>query len=208
MFRAFISILIASLSWLGCSTPGDNIVGLVKTTPGPSAPGGKPKPTATPGEEQPIRLEKTTIKTKKGQRWELEAETVDWKNDNSQADAETVTWYLLDPKGERTVKVDSKGADVDMQSELVEFTGEVVAQRLGSEEQLVVQRLLYNGKKRMFYGSEGVLWKRKGIELAGQTLTANAELDKVQLRGRVKGKTEGGFPKLGDTEADSDQRTR
>ncbi len=208
MLRALISILIASLFWVACSTPGDNIVGLTRSTPGPSAVGGKPKPTPTPGEEKPIRLEKTTIKTKKGQRWELEADTVDWKNDNSRADAETVTWYLLDPQGERSVKVDSDGADVNMKDELVEFTGEVVAQRLGSEESLVVQRLLYNGKERMFYGSEGVLWKRKGIELAGQTLTANAELDKVQLRGRVKGKTEGGFPKMGDEKSASDQRTR
>jgi lipopolysaccharide assembly outer membrane protein LptD (OstA) len=106
------------------------------------------------------------------------------------------------------VRVESSGADVDMNSELVTFTGEVVARRLDSEESLVVQRLIYNGKSRIFSGSEGVLWKRQGIELAGQTLTATAELDKVQLKGRVKGKTEGGLLKMEDLVSPSEQRDR
>lgn len=118
-----------------------------------------------------------------------------------------MTWYLLDPKGDRTVKVVSDGADLDMDDDEVTFQGEVVARRLGSEETLTVQHLIYTGKDRLFHGSEGVLWKRKGIELAGETLTATAELDKVQLKGRVKGKSEGGQLKLDDP-AESDQRNR
>jgi LPS export ABC transporter protein LptC len=155
-----------------------------------------------------VRLQKTVIKTKQGQRWELEADEVDWMDNNSQAKAQQVTWFLLGPQGERTVKVESPGADVDMNAEIVTFTGEVVARRLDSPESLVVQHLVYNGKERLFHGSEGVLWKKTGIELAGLTLTATAELDKVQLKGRVKGKTEGGLLKPEDLNSASDQRDR
>jgi LPS export ABC transporter protein LptC len=210
MRRTLIAMAIGGLSWLGCSTPGDGVVPLVKGTPralavaSPGVPG-SPTPAA---EQEPVRLEKTVIKTKQGQRWELQADEVDWMNDNSQAKAQEVTWFLLNPQGQRTVRVESSGADVDMNSELVTFTGEVVARRLDSEESLVVQRLIYNGKSRIFSGSEGVLWKRQGIELAGQTLTATAELDKVQLKGRVKGKTEGGLLKMEDLVSPSEQRDR
>lgn len=212
MLRAAIAIAIVlgSLGCLGCSTPGDDITPLAiipSGSPSPRAPQGKPP--ASNKEEEPVRLEKTVIKTKQGQRWEMQADEVDWADNRSQAKAQEVTWFLLDPEGQRTVKVESPGADVDMEAEQVTFTGEVVAQRLDNfEESLVVQHLIYDGKERLFHGSDGVLWKRKGIELAGETLTATAELDKVQLKGRVKGKTEGGLLKMDDAGAPSEQRDR
>lgn len=212
MRRAAIAIAIAigSLCSLGCSTPGDDITPLTVRPPDGLATPGTPDRSPTPaGEEEPVRLEKTVIKTKQGQRWELQANEVDWLDNNSQAKAQEVTWFLLNPEGQRMVKVESPGADVDMEAELVTFTGEVVAKRLdSSEESLVVQHLIYNGKERIFHGSDGVLWKRKGIQLAGQTLTANADLDKVQLKGRVKGKTEGGLLKMDDLAKPSEQRDR
>lgn len=203
MLRAVIAMAIVSLLWVGCSTPGGDVV----QTPSESSTPTGAVASASP-EEKPVRLEKTIIKTKQGQRWELEADVVDWMDDNAQAKAQEVTWFLLDDEGARTVRVESLGADVDLNAELVVFTGEVVAQRLGSEESLVVAHLIYNGKERLFHGSDGVLWKRKGFELAGETLTANAELDKVQLKGRVKGKTEGGLIKTDELGEPSEQRNR
>lgn len=205
MRRAVFAIAICSQFWSACSTPGDDVVPLVARTPGPAAVP-TPKASPTPRENKPVRLEKTVIKTKQGQRWELEAEKVDWLDNNQQAKAEDVTWFLLNPQGQRTVKVESPGADVDLQAEMVTFTGEVVARRTDSSaESLLVNHLIYNGKEKVFHGSEGVLWKRSGFELAGQTLTANAELDKVQLKGRVKGKTEGGLLKMEDSDKPSEE---
>ena len=86
-----------------------------------------------------------------------------------------------------------------MNTEIVVFTGEVNARRLDSKETLEVNHLVYDGKKRVFHGSEGVLWKREGMELAGETLTANSELDKVQLKGKVRGKTDGSSLSAGGT---------
>lgn len=208
MLRALIVIAIGCLCWLGCSTPGDDIAPVLQRTPDSTHAPHDPKASASPAPEKPVRLEKTVIRTKQGQRWELEADEVDWMNNNSKAKAHEVTWFLLGPKGERTIQVDSVGADLDMEAEVVTFTGKVVAKRLDSVESLVVQHLVYNGKERIFHGSQGVLWKRKGIELAGQTLTANAELDKVQLKGRVKGQTEGGLLKMEDLGQPSGQRDR
>lgn len=206
MLRAVIAIAICALFWAACSTPGDDVVPVVARTPGPGAAAPVAKPSATPGESKPVRLEKTVIKTKQGQRWELEADKVDWLDNNQQAKAEDVTWFLLNHEGQRTVRVESPGADVDLQAEMVTFTGEVVARRTDtSQESLLVNHLIYNGKEKVFHGSQGVLWKRQGFELAGQTLTANAELDKVQLKGRVKGKTEGGLLKTEDSEQPSEE---
>jgi LPS export ABC transporter protein LptC len=209
MLRAAIAIAIASLLWLSCSTPGDGVRPTASGSPAalsspPASPGAS---SISGGSGKPVRLQKTVIKTKQGQRWEMEADQVDWMDNNSQAKAQQVTWFLLNPQGQRTVKVKSPGADVDMKAQIVTFTGNVVAQKMNSEESLVVQRLVYNGKEKIFHGSEGVLWKRKGFELAGQTLTATAELDKVQLKGRVKGKTEGGLLKQ-ESSPTSGQRDR
>ena len=41
--------------------------------------------------------------------------------------------------------------------------------------------------------------EREGMELAGETLTANSELDKVQLKGKVRGKTDGSSLSAGGT---------
>lgn len=211
MFRPVIVIAVASLLLgAGCSTPGDDLVGKAAASATPQrVAASTPSPQATPeGEGKPVKLQQTVIKTKQGQKWELQADTVDWMDNKSQAKAEEVTWFLLNPKGQREIKVVSVGADVDMDAETVVFSGEVVARRMDdSNESLVVQRLIYDGKERMFHGSDGVLWKRKGFELAGQTLTATSELDKVQLKGRVKGKTEGGLLKMDGLEP-SEQRDR
>lgn len=191
-------MIVGALLIAGCTTPGDDIV-VASATPAPAA-SATPSPVASASpDDEPVRLEKTVIKTKQGQRWEMEADSVDWMDDSAKAKAQVVTWFLLNPQGQRTVKVESPGADVDMNTEIVVFTGEVNARRLDSKETLEVNHLVYDGKKRVFHGSEGVLWKREGMELAGETLTANSELDKVQLKGKVRGKTDGSSLSAGGT---------
>lgn len=212
---------ISSLHWvaclllcccLGCTTPGDDII--ADATPGvSSSPGAVSTPTATAtpreGSEEPVEVRKFTIETKSGQKWQMESEQGTWLDDRSVAKVKEVTWYLLDEQDVRTVKVEAPEAEVEMDKDLVTFYGETVATRLGFDETLKVQHLVYKGKERKFYGSEGVVWQRETGELSGETLTATAELDKVQLKGRVKGKTVGGLPGLGlKSKADREQRTR
>jgi LPS export ABC transporter protein LptC len=154
-----------------------------------------PATSATPGsdDEDAIRLKTTTIKTRQGQKWELEAGEVDWFDERSRAEATEVTWWLLDEDDKRWVKVESPEADIDMDNEVVTFVGKTVATRLGFPESLEVQHLVYKGKDKKFYGSGGVVWKRANLELKSDTLTATSQLDKVQLRGKVQGKSKGGF---------------
>lgn len=185
MLRASLKIMIGVLLVTGCGAPD-------AASESPSATPQATASVAPSPDDRPVRLEKTVIRTKQGQRWEMEAEVVDWMDDAAQAKAQDVTWFLFNPQGDKTVKVESAGADVDMNTEIVVFTGEVNARRLDSEETLLVNHLVYNGKKRVFYGSEGVVWKREGIELSAETLTATAELDKVQLKGKVRGKSDQG----------------
>lgn len=155
-----------------------------------------PTPAATAGltfhkADKPIRLEKTFLETKQGQRWQLEADRLDWSDANSRARAYEVTWYLLDATGKRNIVVKSAGADIDMEGQVVTFDGKVVAQRLHSQESLVAQHLVYRGKEKRFYGSQGVVWKRQGIDIRGQSLIANAALDKVRLQGGIRGESRG-----------------
>lgn len=157
-----------------------------------------PAVSAAPSGDKTVRLQKSTIKTKQGQKWEMEAEEVDWMDDRSKAKAKDVDWWLVDDEGKRWVLVESPVADIDLDSEIVIFEGETVAKRLGFDENLKVQRLVYKGKERMFYGSEGVEWHRGTVMLAGETLKATSTLSQVQLKGKVRGKSEGGFKDLSE----------
>lgn len=151
-------------------------------------------PADSPEEDEPaVHLRKTTIKTRQGQKWELEAGAMDWSEEGNRAKATDVNWWLIDENGQRWVEVQSPAADIDMDHEIVTFQGKTVATRLGFPETLEVQHLVYKGKDRKFYGSGGVIWKRANVELTGETLTATSQLDKVQLRGNVRGKSIGGF---------------
>lgn len=159
-----------------------------------------PEPLSTPV-DKPVRLEKTILESKQGQKWQLEAERLDWSNASEKAKAHEVTWYLLALDGKKSIKVEAKGAEIDLNAQLVSFSGSVLAKRLGSNETFIVQRLVYDGKKRLFKGSQGVRWKRQGLELAGEELTADAELSKVQLKGAVKGQSIGANLKAKESES-------
>lgn len=196
VMRGLLSLLIA-VCLSGCqSEPAPTAAPEGSASPSPT-PGISASPQSQAGEKT-VRVHKSTIKTKQGQKWELEAEEVDWMDDRSKAKARDVDWWLIDEKGERWVQVESPVADIDLDSEIVIFEGETVAQRIGYDENLKVQRLVYKGKERMFYGSEGVEWHRGGVKLSGDTLKADSTLSQVQLKGRVKGKSEGGFKDLSE----------
>lgn len=185
---------------VGCHSPSTPSVdstpegGTATLSPSPAV---SSTPSASPAEKT-VRLQKSTIKTKQGQKWEMEAEEVDWMDDRSRAKAKDVDWWLIDEEGKRWVQVESPVADIDLDAEIVIFEGETVAKRLGFDENLKVQRLVYKGKERMFYGSEGVEWHRGTIMLSGETLKATSTLSQVQLKGKVRGKSEGGFEDLSE----------
>lgn len=190
-----VALLLLALYLTGCQSATPS----ASPSPGggsatPSASGSPAK--STESGENVVRLHKSTIKTKQGQKWEMEADQIDWMDDRSRAKATHVEWWLIDKEDKRWVKVTSPTADIDMDNEIVVFTGETVARRLGYDENLKVQHLVYKGKERMFYGSQGVEWHRGTVKLTGETLKATSTLDRVQLKGRVKGKSKGGFKDL------------
>ncbi len=177
--------------------------------PTPSPAVSTPAPSASPTASLPVNVRNFTITTRDGQRWELESEEGEWLDGKSRAHLTNVVWYLRDENDERTVQVVSPEADAQMDKKIVTFIGETVVTRLGLGETLLVNHLIYKSEERMFYGSQGVVYRRPKGELFGETLTATAELDKVQLKGRVQGKTVGGLSDLGLTsKTDREQRTR
>lgn len=187
--RHLVITMFLALLILGCQSSGPEQS--ATPTPTPTTPEG-----AVGVTEEIIRVKKSTIRTSQGQRWELQAETMDWNDERSSARASEVEWWMIDEKDKRWVKVEAPIADIDMDNDMVTFSGETLATRVGFPETLTVQHLVYKGKDRKFYGSGGVVWKRPQAELSAETLTATAELDKVQLKGRVKGRTSGGFDLL------------
>ena len=187
--RHLLTILILSLLALGCQSSGPKSE--ATSSPTPTTPAD-----AAGVDDKVFRVKKSTIRTSQGQRWELQADTMDWNDERSSARAKEVEWWMIDEKDKRWVKVEAPVADIDMDQDMVTFTGETLATRVGFPETLTVQHLVYKGKERKFYGSGGVVWKRPQAELSAETLTATAELDKVQLKGRVKGRTGGGFDLL------------
>jgi LPS export ABC transporter protein LptC len=196
MRRVLVSLIAVAL--FGCQSGPDPLASPTAGTPtaSPDSSTAAESPRAGNVDEDTIRLHKTTIKTRQGQKWELQADEVEWMDDRSKANAKTVTWWLVDEDDKKWVKVVSPEADVDMDNEVVTFIGKTVASRLGFDETLEVQHLVYKGKERKFYGSGGVEWHRGTVELKGETLTATSQLDRVQLKGKVRGKSKGGFKGL------------
>ncbi len=132
---------------------------------------------------------KTTLRTKKGQLWELDASRVDWYEGRRKARAYDVDWDLLDEKRRPAVNVKAPEADIDMETEQVEFVGQTVATRTAVGDLLKVNRLIWDGQARMFYGSKGVRWIKGVSTVVGNQATATAELDKVKLEGNVRART-------------------
>lgn len=82
MLRTLVAMLIC-LVVVGCSSPAADKP-VAEGSPSGAASPSEPKVSSSPtpgSDSKPVRLQKTVIKTKQGQRWELEAEEVDWMDD-------------------------------------------------------------------------------------------------------------------------------
>ena len=143
----------------------------------------------TPDVNKDINLAKTTVRTKKGERWALDATKIDWFEGRRKAKAYNVDWDLLDEKEQPAVNVKAPSAEFDLETETVEFFGQTVATRLERGDLLKVNHLLWDGKKKMFYGSKGVRWIKGLSTVVGDTMEATAHLEHVELEGNVRART-------------------
>lgn len=183
--RAFWLLILMTL--VSCQTPGPP-EGQATTAVGPT---GTPTPAATRAsrDDDLVKLGKTTIRTKQGELWKMDAQRVDWRDQRRKARAYEVEWFLLDAQEKPTVRVESPEADVDLDTERVEFLGETVATRLRDQDILKVQHLVWEGRQKKFYGSEGVRWIRGVTQLRGDNMVATSQLENVELEGNVRGTT-------------------
>lgn len=158
--------------------------------------GGPPVPTPSPDSSpaaeasptgrapQPM-LEKSTISSRGENPWRLDAEKIQYDDERKTARVGTLTWTLLDKKGNTLVQVEGNGARVDLEAEKVSFEGPVVA-RGPRGEVLNVTDLVWDGKNRTFVGTQGVKMVRDGTVLTGLRLTASPDLKRIQVEGDVK----------------------
>lgn len=75
---------------------------------------------------------------------------------------------------------------MDVDSERVEFQGRVTATGPDGES-LTVNRLVWDGKERQFFGDRGVRVERSGSVVEGERLIASPDLRHFEILGGVRG---------------------
>lgn len=131
-------------------------------------------------------LKSATLQSSRGLPWQLVAEQVEWNDPTRRARALKVEFTLWDAGRQKKTRVTASGADVDVDSERVEFQGRVTAS--GPEgESLTVNRLVWDGKERQFFGDRGVRVERAGSVVEGERLIASPDLRHFEILGGVRG---------------------
>lgn len=154
----------------------------VSATPSPAS---SPSPTS---QETPRQsgLKSATLQSSKGLPWQLVADQVEWNDPTRRATALKVEFTLWDKEKVNKTFVAAAGANVDVDAERVEFQGRVTAR--GSEgESLTVNRLVWDGKERKFFGDKGVRVERHGSVVEGERLIASPDLRHFEILGGVRG---------------------
>ncbi len=155
----------------------------VSTSPPPGE-GSSPSNTAPPNHRS--GLKSATLQSSRGLPWQLVAEEVEWNDPTRRARALKVEFTLWDMGKQKKTLVAASGADVDVDSERVEFQGRVTA--IGPEgESLTVNRLVWDGKERQFFGDRGVRVERAGSVVEGERLIASPDLRHFEIVGGVRG---------------------
>ena len=156
----------------------------------PSAASASPSATSSPTSQttapEHSGLKTATLQSSKGLPWELVADQVEWNDPTRRAKALKVQFTLWDKAKEKKTLVAAAGANVDVESERIEFQGRVTAR--GAEgEALTVNRLVWDGKQRKFFGDKGVRVERDGSVVEGERLVASPDLRHFEILGGVRG---------------------
>lgn len=155
-------------------------------TPSPESP---PSTSASPTSQTTPRqsgLKSATLQSSKGLPWQLVADQVEWNDPTRRAQAVKVEFTLWDKEKVNKTFVAAAGANVDVDAERVEFQGRVTAR--GAEgESLTVNRLVWDGKERKFFGDKGVRVERDGSVVEGERLVASPDLRHFEILGGVRG---------------------
>jgi LPS export ABC transporter protein LptC len=135
----------------------------------------------------PVYLKGTTLQSRdKGVRnWELSAREVVYDKGTDSAEAEEIEVKFFDPKGKESLSVVAKGVSLDIKTDSLKFKGEVTATSADGEK-LVVQKLRWDNKKKLLYGSGSVKITRKNSIMTSKNMEADPQLKKVVMFGDVK----------------------
>lgn len=156
-------------------------------TPSPESSPSPPAASSSPsGQATPSGIKTATLQSSRGLPWQLVADQVEWSDPTRKAKALKVQFTLWNKAKTKSTLVAAAGANVDIDSERVEFQGRVTAHN-SEGESLTVNRLIWDGKERKFFGHDGVRLERNGAVVEGESLEASPDLRKFEISGGVRG---------------------
>jgi LPS export ABC transporter protein LptC len=173
-----LPLMMIALIVFGCAAP--------PPAPEPTA---SPAATAVPSPRQADLLTqagKAIFRTKKGKRWLMEAFNVRYNDGKQQAHLDNVDWTLSDPKGRKQIRIVAPRAIYRIETEQVEFEGQVQARRYDTKELLKANKLVWDGKTGVLRGTQGVSWVRGVTRVQGDTAVTTDKLDHIVVEGHVK----------------------
>lgn len=184
--QVFLAVTVGCGSGSGRGGEATLVATPAAATPASSPPTGNSSPLASSSPSTRSGLKSATLQSSRGLPWQLVAEQVEWNDPTRRARALKVEFTLWDASKQKRTLVAASGADVDVDSERVEFQGRVTASGPGGES-LTVNRLVWDGKERQFFGDRGVRVERSGSVVEGERLVASPDLRHFEILGGVRG---------------------
>jgi LPS export ABC transporter protein LptC len=150
-----------------------------------------PSPSPTPSEDGenigPIQFKGTTIQSLDGKRkhWSLTAREVKYDDKSKITTARVVECVFFGADNEEILKLEARGAQVDMETNSLKFKGAVKAESF-SGESLEVKELRWDGKKKKLIGDKFIKLTRKDAVMTARKMSADPGLKEITLSGGVK----------------------
>ena len=183
-FYVTILLLVVLLGWFTwwvnqLPPPG------TPSSPEPTANAPSASPGAGSGDSAVIHTTRLAAREDGVNRWELEAEVITVDDVKHVADARNLTCTFFNPDRKPILVVKASGADINLQTNDVDFRGQVRA-RATSGETIQVAKLRWDGQKKKIIGTGSVRLTRKDAVLVGREMIADPALSQVEFRGDVR----------------------
>jgi len=141
-----------------------------------------PSPTPDDSLKEPVFFKGTELKAQEGDRkyWSLKAEKATYDEERKTAGAQLIECTFYNARNEAVLFVFASGANVSLDSDSVDFQGDVQV-KAASGEELIVKKLRWDGKKKKLEGEGGVKIVRKYSVMTARRMIADPELKNVEL---------------------------
>ncbi len=145
-----------------------------------------PSPSPSAQQENAVELQVTRMISRKDnvKYWQLLADKIKVNQETRKGDATVINCTFFDDRGEPYISLKASGADIDMNTQSLDFRGRVNAS-MADGGTMEVEKLVWDGKKKRLFGYKSVKLTRKDAVLTGNRMVGDPARKYVEILGNV-----------------------